>query len=436
MADGIFQIEALAFGGKGIAREHGKVWFIPDTVPGDVVRAERVNDTDRYGDAKLVEMITPSPSRGHVACAVASVCGGCQWLGIDYAKQLEWKLGFVTSALQRIGKLTLGTPATILPSPDTSGYRNRVLVRMHINTDTTGTGSRVGYFQRGTHVLVDVATCHIAAPELNAVIGRLRGLDTSGLPATTIRIEIQVVERQADGGRGVTLTVYPAEGGEDAARAFLACLSQAPWPELVWAGLVFDLPEAPLVVFDRDSSVTYLTLPGQFQQVNVAHNRSLRALVKRIVDDARPMRVLDVACGSGNLSLQLADGERYVEGIEVSKKAILCAWRSAEASGIQQVNYLTGDAEKHLWKCSKAGEKFDMVILDPPRQGFYGGMVPLKNLAPKDIVYVSCDPTTLARDLGYLCRKNFYKILSVTALDFFPNTYHVETVVHLVRQDA
>jgi 23S rRNA (uracil1939-C5)-methyltransferase len=426
-------IDSVAFGGKGVARVDGKVWFVQDTVPGDVVRAEVTMDSGRYCDARAIEILTPSPARGTVPCAVATECGGCQWLGVEYSQQLAWKLGFVTSALKRIGKLAVDTPVTILPSPAVTSYRNRILVRMHVNNETVPEGSRVGYFQRGTHVLVDVESCTIAAPELNAAIARLRALSTEGLSATTVRIEIQTVERAADGAVGVVLTVFPAEGGEAAARALVERLTDTAWPELLWAGLVFDLSAAPLVVYDREDGITYLTLPGQFQQVNVAHNRTLRRLVRAYVEKANPKRLLDVFCGSGNLSLQLAGGDRYVEGVEVSKKAIACAWHSAKASGITEVNYLVGDAEKHLWKCDRSGEHFDMIILDPPRQGMYGGMVPLKNLGPRDILYVSCDPTTLARDLSYLCRKNAYKIEAVTALDFFPNTYHVETVVHLRR---
>lgn len=414
-------VEGIAYGGKGVARHEGKVYFVMDAVPGDRLRARIVKDDARYAEAEIEELLTPSPLRAKPRCVYAGDCGGCQWMGIPYETQVEWKKSFVTSPLSRIGKLGDSVPVEILPSPALYEYRNRVLLRFHWNQEQKR--ARVGYFKRHTRELVPITRCEIAAAPLNDIIGVLAAIDLGDLPDFKARLELQ------ETGAGAVITVYPAEGLDSSQEVLAAALRGL--PNIAWCGLVFGLRDAPAVAFDEQFGVRFSTRPGQFQQINVAHNRTLRALVKERVEKFQPQRILDVFCGSGNLSLPVADGRRYVEGVELNKQAIDVAKQNAAANGITNVNYIAGDAERHLWKCDRGSEKFDMIILDPPRQGLYKGMVPLKNIAPETIIYVACDPVTLARDLGYLCRKDAYVVDEVLALDFFPNTFHVETVVVL-----
>ncbi len=419
-------IDSVAYGGKGVSRFDGKVYFVEDTVPGDHVLARVETEKERYGDAKAQAFVTKSSLRGTSPCSVSEDCGGCQWIGINYPMQLNWKKSFVESALKRIGKLGEDYQVDILGSPNTLNYRNRILVRVHHHE----TGLKIGYFKRGSRELIPITACQIAAPLINQGLENIRALNLDTLEPFKVRIELQEVLDQ-EKAKKLVVTVYPAEGNQDHIRIFTDLIRELPMVH--WAGLVFDLKDAPDVLWDEDLGLDFCTIPGQFQQVNMPLNRELRRLVKEFVDLHKPKRILDVFCGSGNLSLPLADGKRYVEGVEFNKKAIVMAKRGATRNSLTNTNYLSGDGEAHLWKCDRAKESFDLVILDPPRQGMYKGMVPLKNIAPNHIIYVSCDPTTLARDLGYLCRKDFYKIERVVSLDFFPNTYHVETVVFLKK---
>lgn len=415
-------VEGIAYGGKGVARRDGKVYFVMDAVPGDVLSATIVKDDARYAEAELLTLATPSPLRTPPQCAVARDCGGCQWMGVPYATQLEWKTSFVTSGLKRIGKLGDGVPVTMYGSPALYEYRNRILLRFHWTPET---GVRIGYFKRHTRELVPITRCEIAAAPLNAVLQRLAALQLDGVPALKARIELQ------ESGKGPVAIVFPAEGSDDAQEA-LATVIRA-MPGVAWAGTVYDLQKAPLLDLDAQLGVQFSTRPGQFQQINSAHNRTLRALIKERVEKLAPQRVLDVFCGSGNLSLPLADGVRYVEGVELNRHAIEVAQHNIAVNGLKNVKFLAGDAERHLWKVDRAGERFDLILLDPPRQGLFKGMVPLKNIGPDTIIYVSCDPVTLARDLGYLTKKDAYILTEVLALDFFPNTFHVETVAVLTR---
>jgi 23S rRNA (uracil1939-C5)-methyltransferase len=437
------EVSAVAYGGKGIGREaprgaepcgQGKVWFVRGAVEGDRVRAKVTSDSGRYGDADLVELLRPSPARGEALCKHAGTCGGCDWQGIAYEQQLAWKKSFVTSALTRIGKLPKTVEVTAIGAPSPVAYRNRVLVRAHHHEGESRL--RLGYFQRGTHVLAAIESCAIAHPALNRTIAALRELDVAALAPFTVRIEIQALPLLADAAATeaaypVVLTAYPGSGSNDAIRALVTRAREA--ANVAWAGLVFDLKRAPTFPFDTDLGRTFPTQPGQFQQVNVAMNRVLRRLVAEHADAVHAERVLDVCCGSGNLSLPLADGARYVEGVEANAAAISSAAEAVKAQGLQGAVYIAGDAERHLWKCARGGERFDLIILDPPRQGMREGMVPLKKIAAAHVVYVGCDPTTLARDVSYLTRGDEYVIDRVVALDFFPNTYHVETVAFLRR---
>lgn len=424
---GVFttKVEAMAYGGKGISRVDGKVLFAEGAIPGDTLKVRLTEDKGRYATAIIESVVEPSPLRQASPCAYSEECGGCQWQGIAYEQQLEWKRGFVAAALERIGKLPGATAPSIelIGSSTPQNYRNRILLRLHVAADGH---VDLGYFRRGTHELVPISACSIAAPALNRSLAAIRSLNLHHLAGLRVRLELQEVNLPET---QLVATVYPSDGGRQAASAFVAHLRAL--PDVAWAGLVFDLESAPLVPFEHDLGIQFLTQAGQFQQVNLALNRVLRRLVKEHTDTIKAKRILDLFCGSGNLSLPLADGLRYIEGIESNKKAIRCANATVDHNQLSGFLYLAGDAEKHLWKCSRANEEFDLVILDPPRQGMYQGMIPLKNLNPQHIIYVSCDPTTLARDLGALCKKNLYRIERLVALDFFPNTYHIETVAFL-----
>jgi len=429
-------VESVAFGGKGVARHEGKVWFVADAVTGDRVSARVVKDGKRYGDAGIEEFVARSTLRGPSPCAWSETCGGCQWQGIDYAQQLEWKRSFVVTALQRIGRVEetdLSFP--IHGSPNVLGFRNRILVRARAYADGR---VEAGYFRRGSRELVPIGRCAIAGAEINRFLEWFLEQRFPGEVERRWRMEIQEVhEAQAFGSHQsskVIVTIHPAEMPCADLEPVRAALQASPM--VAWTGFNFEIREAPDFVFDVDAdagrNAEYVTRPGMFQQVNVAHNHLLRRLVRQAVDATRPARILDVFCGSGNLSLQLADGVRWIEGVEFDSRAIDVARKSAERGGLARTTWIATDATKHLWKYARSGVKFDLVIADPPREGMFEAIIPLAKIAPQRIVYVSCDPGTMARDVGSLIRQG-YRIAKIDCLDFFPNTWHVETILVLDR---
>ena len=424
-SDILLTISSMAYGGNGVARLDGKVYFVADAIEGDVVKARVTEDKERYANAEISEFVSYSPFREKPRCPFIISCGGCQWMGVPYTQQLAWKQEFILSSLKRIGKIPENLAIVVKPSPDIYNYRNRVMIRVHISPHSVLT---CGYFKRGTRELVPINRCDIANETINKLIAHITTTNLQGVKSIKFRMEIQ--ELPAESGQ-LVVTITPADGDKKATKTFADSLQTLDY--VTWSGTGSDLKNAPILPFDQQFGRTFLSLPGQFQQVNVAHNKNLRNFIANLVVEFRPKSILDVFCGSGNLSIGVAEEGRLIEGIEANSIAIDCAKKNVAENKIRDATYVAGDAEKHLLKLSRCNAKFDLVILDPPRQGFHGGMSSVKSIAPKQIIYVSCDPTTLARDLGFLCREQDYSIKSITGFDFFPNTYHVETVAVLER---
>ena len=428
------KIDSMAFGGKGIARHDGKVYFVEDGIEGDQVLASVTEVTDRYNEARVKSIIKPSDFRGPSPCAVSDQCGGCQWQGVPYGQQIVWKRHFVINALRRIGKIGEDIEVDTLPSPLTQGYRNRIFVRARVLRD----GSVVaGYFKRSSRDFVPVSRCEIANERINKFLTALKTLSLSDRLTSArvedevrFRFEIQDLPTMPDTSPHLLISVYDTD--QEKIPAALIANELKSIPGVLWAGPSADLSAAPQVPFETDLGVTFHTAAGQFQQVNIQHNHTVRRLVKDTVESINPDRVLDLFCGSGNLSLPIANGIRHIDGVEFSKRAIDTAKYNVERNNLKNAHYYSGDTEKFLWRAAKQGFLYDLIIADPPREGMFKSLIPLMKLKPKHILYVSCDPTTLSRDLGSLVKHGF-SVKRFVALDFFPNTYHIESFVVLER---
>lgn len=347
---------------------------------------------------------------------------------------MDWKRGFVASALTRIGKISADVDIPINGSDQVYEYRNRVLLRCYIDNDGERSQISFGYFKRSSRELVAIEFCRIASPIINQILSTIKkSFDTDlvlqKISSQKIRMELQEIPK-----RGVTIVLYPTEGDKQDLVPLKECFKKL--PNVLWVGTVFELDEAPMFafeeVFEDSKSFVFSTSPGVFQQVNIDLNKKLRHLVTQYAVEKKSERILDLFCGSGNLSLMMSEKKRYIEGIETNPYSIKCANNNVVINELPNSHYFKGDTEAHLWKCAKKGEQFDLVLTDPPREGMYKSIIPLLKIFPKNIVYISCDPATLARDLGSLCGKG-YKIEKIEVFDFFPNTYHVETAVFLER---
>ncbi len=423
------RIEGLAFGGSGVGRLDGKAVFVPFTAPGDEVRCRIIREKRRWAEAELVEVLSPSGSRRDPPCPVFGLCGGCQWQHLGYAEQLRCKEGIFTDTLQRQAGVPGDRVLPIVPAPDEWGYRSRTQFKCR----RTEHGFAMGFYRRGSHFVVDVEQCPIAAPGVNRALGIFRQLlprspDPSKLPQVDIEI--------GDDGEGRAVVHHLCENP--------APLADHLGPPLERAGISLFLQggrkesllrvhgEESLAVWPEGEEGPRLHYgAGGFAQVNLDQNRALVAELKKAAGLKGRERVLDLFCGMGNFSLPLAAEALEVVGVEDYGPAIAWARQNAARCGAANTRFLARPAEgsaRELW--GEGG--FDLVVLDPPRAGAYEVCRELLGLRPRRLLYVSCDPTTLARDLVPLLHGG-YDLRWTRPFDLFPQTHHTESLTLLER---
>ena len=378
-------IDRLAAGGDAVAvRDDGKTVFVEDGVPGDVVRARIVVERKRFAKARIEEVLEPSADRTEPGCAHFGRCGGCAWQHVRYEAQVTAKAGILRDALERIGGLGLDADPPMTPSPSAWGYRGRARVRVE--------GGRVGFLERASHRHCAIEACPVLAPELEpAVLG--------------------LVEREG------------ARDGE-------------------WSVTIGAAGEVSVVREGAAGDVTPVFLDVQGHRVGLdarafsQANRSLHAmLAERVLAvlfedavDTDAWSVLEVHAGVGFFTVALAERVRRVVAVESDAHA--CAWleRNVAFAPVEVIPRSFEEAVPLVERLS-----FDAVLVDPPRTGLAPAELDaLRTLAPRRIVYLSCDPATLARDLRGLVDAG-YRLEHVEGFDLFPHTPHVEALVRLAH---
>ncbi len=427
------QITDMAFGGKGIARLDGKVFFVDGALAGDTVKAIVEQDKKKYAEAKAIEIVTPSPDRVEVSCKHQAECGGCRLMPGNYEKQLQWKQSFVLSALNRIGKFSELPGLTMVASPTQLNYRNRIFLRARLAKGKLS----LGYTGLDHHSLLAIDSCIIAEGVINDVMIRMLQEDyTNSDRDLNFRIQLQRLlnEKQEE---IVTFTIYPSGAAKDQLANFMTKI-QAFYPKS-WIGFANETRQAPVLVFDQFADLTFYTKPGIFQQVNRAANRLavqiLHDQVQQATSKRNTTKILDLCSGSGNLSLMLARSGFEVLGTESNPLSIELAKINVEQNQIQNAQYICDDSNQFVRKLSRDKAKFDVILIDPPREGLKDAIKDIVALDAQDLFYLSCEPSTLARDLSVLTETAAHHVESIHCFDFFPHTWHVETLVHL-RKDV
>lgn len=424
-------IDSLAYGGNGVGRLDGKAIFVPLTAPGDRIRFRIVQDRKRYAEAEMVELLEPAPQRRQPPCPVFGACGGCQWQHLPYAEQSRWKERIFAETLQRQAKIDASLLRPLAPAPEEWGYRSRVQFKCR----QTEAGFVMGFYRRGSHYVIDVATCPIASPRLNEALRLFR----QWLPDSPCPDRIPQVDCETDDEGKLRVTVHVLDDKWDVLSDYLRPLAESTGLSLfIQAGrketLMRVCGEEDLHILPLATEGLRLAYgAGGFAQVNLAQNRHLVREVRSVAALTGKERVLDLFCGMGNLSLPLALQAKEVAGVENYAPAIERAGHNASSNGLDNARFYARPAEEALGEFA-AGAPFDLVILDPPRTGAYAVMKDLLRLRPQRIVYVSCDPPTLARDLVPLLHGG-YSVISSRPFDLFPQTCHTESVTVLAAVD-
>ncbi len=413
-----------SYGGRGIGHDHGKVVFVPFAVEGDHLQVEIFKECERYMEAKIVSELSFNPKRnGPIPCNEFGNCGGCDWQGIDIDQQILWKEEMLLDSFVRIGGFhSENLPKVqITKSPFQWSYRNRIMLKGKIE----GGKISVGYLRRSSHEVVSITRCEIAGRIINLFLCDLKELtvDNSVRPVT-FSMEIQEFPDCEDDTQSfVTVVILTQERREDL-REVIESISRL--SRVKWCGFRED---ATGRYFSLDSNTRW-TQPGIFHQVNLLVNQRMRDYLFSKVH-LRHQRVLDLYCGSGNLSMDLISSDRLIEGVEESDDAIECAKKMVVLRGAStQAHYRSQNVKSYLKDRIKKGDcAADLAILDPPRAGFKEIVPLLLRMKIPEMIIFSCDPTTLARDLKAL--KEVYRIEELLLFDLFPQTYHFETAVHL-----
>src|SRR5713101_5323819 len=412
-------IDDLAFGGEGVGRVEGYVIFVRGAVPGDRVRVRVVEARSRFGRAVIESLETSSPDRVEAPCAYFGRCGGCRLQHVSYTAQLAFKEKQVRDCLERIGGLGAFELRPILAAPDAYGYRNKMEFTVVQSGD--GGSPAIGLHQANRYdVVLDIERCLLQSETMNVLLDELR---------------VQ--------GRARGLSVYDQDSGEGLLR--FATLRERV-PSVASVVLNVNAKKASVAVgseehllLGRDhireslGGLTFQVSASSFFQTNTVQAERLFAVVEAACGLDGGETVMDLYSGTGAISLLLARRSRWVYGIEVSAAAVTDAVRNARENGIENCTFLPGEVRHVLPTLMRDGVRAEVVVADPPRAGFHPkALHALAALGPERLVYVSCNPSTLARDVGDLVRQG-YRLEWVQPVDMFPQTPHIEAVARLRR---
>jgi 23S rRNA (uracil1939-C5)-methyltransferase len=414
-------VESLAYEGAAVARDGGRVVFVHGGAPGDRVRATVIRERRNLAEARVTRVLQPGPSRVAPPCPVAERCGGCDWQHVEYGAQLLAKRRIVSDALQRLARVPSPRVDPVVASPSTYGYRNRI--RLHWIEE------RLCYYERASRRGVPVSDCPIAEPRIRAVLERARAL------VATLETSVEEVELAGRGElAGVTLTLHcrgrfavadakriPKALDAEPADGITGVATSGPRWSRSWGDT-----RRKLVV--GSPAIAVETVEAGFGQVNSEANRKLIDTVLDVVAPQGDERVWDLFSGAGNLSLPLAQRVREIVGVERDVAAVAAARSAAETHGLRHASFVVASVEEFLMRELAAP---DVIVANPPRTGLERSAARLGALRAPRIVYVSCNPPTLARDLAELAQRG-YATGRIRPVDLFPQTCRVETVCELV----
>jgi 23S rRNA (uracil1939-C5)-methyltransferase len=415
------KIDSLAYGPYGVGRRDGQVIMVPLTVPGDEAEIRIVEEKKNYAVGELVRLIEPSPERREPPCPYVGACGGCPWQMIRYETQLVAKAKSVEDALRRIGKIEGYELLPIIPSPQEYRYRRRI--RLHRSGD-----GRLGFHPAFSHDVIEIESCLIATTNTDLRLPDAR--DWLGELKSRI-VEVEIVE--SDAGANVVL-VGKVDGDiaaeDDAASArFLDSHSGVAGLVLFGKGCRRAWGEGKVSV-DCGDGLTMNVDAEVFIQVNREGNRRLVRELLEWGEFGAGDRVLELYCGAGNFTLPIARRAKNIVAVEADPRAIDNGRINSQVNALENIRWVRSHVPAAAGQLREKAARFSKIVLNPPRSGAKGLEDDLASLGAEKILYVSCNPSTLARDLAALDKRG-YRTRRVGPVDLFPHTFHVETLAEL-----
>jgi 23S rRNA (uracil1939-C5)-methyltransferase len=427
----------MCYGGAGFGRVAGKACFVPLSAPGDEARIRVVKEKRSYLEGELLELVTASPLRIEPPCPYFGSCGGCNWQQLPYREQLKQKGEIFAESLRRIGRVQSDSILPVAGSANRYGYRSRIQLKVGRKKGAPA----LGFFKTGSHDVIDIASgCVIADPLLNRISAQFRPI-LARLPEIEAIPQIDLAI--GDDARSIAIVHFSGKSPAQLVERLLAARGELPSVDGLFVrsgakaqmdrvfgidALSYGIP-AGLFPGSRDMRLRFGR--GGFSQVNYPQNLELIRTVWQWGGFTGGERVLDLYCGNGNISVPIAPYVAELIGVEGYAPSIDDAKANAKANGVANASFRVSDAGAFVRRFAQQGERFDLVILDPPRGGAEAAGE-IASLSPETIIYVSCDPATLSRDLALICDRG-YRVTRSQPVDMFPQTYHLESVTELKR---
>lgn len=425
------KITGFSHDGRGISRVDGKTFFVDGALPGEQVLAVTVQEHSRFTEARSFDVLVASDQRGEPNCSHYHLCGGCNLQHLRPSEQLALKEAAVLDQFQRWSGLT---PKRVLPAltSNANGYRTRARLAVWYFDDGR---VELGFRRAHSQQLVDINTCTVLDGRLNSLLSPLRAW-LKGLSAHQAVTHIELIATDTE--LGVVLRHTRALEAID-----LAALSKLAVdnPCVIWLkpssdSQLFDLdgkacdPRMHYLLPDQQLDIQFH--PTDFTQVNADMNRAMVAQALDLLGLRSDERVLDLFCGVGNFTLAMARQALDVIGVEGTEAMVERGRENATANGLDNCQYFTANLEADVSRLAWAKKPVDAVLLDPPRAGAKGAMNWLKQLSASRVVYVSCNPATLARDAKSLAGMG-YRLEALGVMDMFPETAHIESMALFVK---
>lgn len=434
LTEKVVEIDITGFSseGQGVGRYEGMAVFVSGVIPGEKVKVKFIKIKKRFATAELLEVLVPSPDRVKPACANYEKCGGCHLQHVAYARQLELKREMVADSLQHIGGLDLSVEP-VWGMSDPWRYRNRAQFQVFWQDGV----AVIGFFAAKSHKIVTVEDCLLLPADLqeanNVLAGLLTELQLFDITKAIWRLNkageaMLMLQGQANRGTLKLLAELFVKAGKEKGTQLISLFWQKQEGALVhiWGKeKICEEIGGSLIAFG----------PLSFSQVNWQATEKLYGIIEKGAGLGGIEKIFDVYCGVGSIAIFLARKAALVVGIEEMPAAVADALFNAMTNGLKNVDFVAGKAEEVLPDLRQKGELADVIVLDPPRAGCKPAvLLAAGEMAPKKLIYTSCDQGSLARDLRFLCDYG-YVVKWVQPVDMFAQTFHVETVVLMSRNE-
>lgn len=420
----LLTVERLASDGRGIAFVDGRSWFVSGALPGEQVRARVLAARSKVVDAIAERIERPAPERVEPFCALAGTCGGCTLQHMPLARQRAFKQDYLADQLQRAGVAVAGWEPGL--TVDDRGYRRRTRISVRVEKDGR---VQLGYRALASRQIVAVEQCPVLVPELQAVLPELAAF------VRTLQHPQAIGHLELFSGTAIALLVRLTSGLHAAEQQAWREFARQQQLQLWWQPDEQPLPDSP------DNQLAYRLLdqgleidcrPGDFVQVNPALNQLMVNRALEWLDMQPGDRVLDLFCGLGNFSLPLAQKAAHVTAVEGVPAMVERAQSTAHRQGFDNLHFFARDLSQPLTGAGWAKREYDLIVLDPPRDGALEVAGSLGRFGARHVLYVSCNPATLARDAALLTEQG-YRLARACTLDMFSHTGHVEAMALFVK---